>query len=385
MNNAHFQFKNSASFENMIDLTSRARAHHEAKYQKSLRRFPKPGCGQNCHTYLLGVATLGIRAAHSAEEILADIKAAIPAGKRKVGDREIMDAIKRASLDTVPAGNNPSMRPSVEIDRRVRLNKAEAAEVKKRVLSYSNGPVYLDSDEFRTTHDFQIEPQPIMAIHPGAFTMLQLLSELYNPGDPLWIGSEKSVGPDNIRTAAEWITFFGDQQKAILERIGNDGWSSPTPSAFLMDLGLRYSHLVPNPVTGCEGKRKDGGLSLRCDDSIRSFKYAVIDFDNIKKLEEQGEVLHCLCEAMNIRICALIQTGGRNGCGLHAWARIDGVEALKDWNKIVRDGLFPTFEALGADPACANSSRGSRVPGLPRCETGAWQKLLFANREGAAI
>ena len=217
--------------------------------------------------------------------------------------------------------------------------------------------------------------------------MLQLISELYAQDDPLYIGTEhmQDSGKDNIRTAAEWIAFFDGQQKAILERIGNNGWNSPTPSAFLMDLGLRYSHIVPNSVTGCLGKKKDGGLSLRCDGSIRTFNYAILDFDDIKKLEDQGEVLHCLCEAMGIRICALIKTGGRDGCGLHAWVKVAGVETLGDWNKIVRDGLFPTFEALGADPACFNPSRGSRLPGVYRCEKGAWQKLLFVNREGVRI
>lgn len=373
-----------SSFKNLIGAIPGALAFHEAKYQKALKRIPAPGCGQDCHPFLLGVASLGIKAGRSHDAILADIRAAIPSGGRRVPDHEIMAAIKRASLDTVPAGSDPASRPVVEIDRRVKLGEAEAAKVRERVLSYSNGPVELDSDAFRAAHGFQLEPQPIMALYPEAFTMIQMIGALYALDDLLCIGAEymEDSGKENIRPAGEWIECFKGQQKALMERIGNDGWNSPTPSAFLMDLGLRYSHFVPNSVTGCFGMTKAGGLSLRCDGSIRNFNFAVIDFDDIKKLEDQGEALHCLCAATGIRICALTHTGGR---GAHALVRIDGVETLKDWNKIVRDGLFPTFEALGADPACFNPSRGSRLPGVYRCETGRWQKLLFVSKDGVRI
>lgn len=371
------------SFSDMIDLIPGARAQRVARYQKVLGDTPAPGCGLGCHTYLPKVARLGVLAGHTPDGIHSDIKAAIPPGKRRVSDREITDAIHFVLQTTACGGGGSTARPSTEIDRRKRLSKAETAKVRKRVLSYSNGPVELDSDAFRETHGFQIEPQPIMALHPEGFTMLQMLGELFELDDPLYIGPEyiQDSGKDNIRPAGEWIEIFGELQNAILERIGNDGWNSSTPSAFLMDLGLRYSHIVPNSVTGCLGKKKDGGLSLRCDGSIRSFNFAVVDFDDFS-LDKQGEILHCLCEAMGIRICALIHTGGR---GCHAWVKVDGVETLKDWNKIVRDGLFPTFEALGADPACFNPSRGSRLPGVYRCETGRWQKLLFVNREGVRI
>ena len=314
------------------------------------------------------------------------VKAAIPAGGRTVTDKEIRDAINRALVDTIPAGSNPSARPPVEISRRVRMSEAEAAKVRKRVLALSTGPISLDSDAFRRAHRFEFERQAMASLYPEAFNMIQVIRELYAPEDLLYIGPERmGSGLDSIRTAAEWLSFFEEEQHAILERVGNTDWSSSTPSAFLLNLGMRYSHIVPNPVTGCFGKTKGGTDSLRCDDSIRKFPYTVIDFDGHDTLEKHGEILHCLCEAMGIHICALIQTGGRDGCGLHAWVKIDGVETLDAWNEKVRDGLFPTFEALGADPACANPSRGSRLPGVYRWGTDRWQKLLFVSKEGVKI
>ena len=370
-------------FDRLNDLASGALAFHEAKFQAALARIPAPGVGKNCHSSLLGVAMLGIRAGHAPDELVEAIKAAIPSGKRVVSDKEIRDAVNRARVDTVPAGSNPSARPPVEISRRMRLSEAEAAKVKAQVLTYSNGPVNLDSEDFRSAHGFQLEAQPIASLYSEAFTMIQLISTVFEPGDPLYIGPQEMAhgGVENIRTAAEWVAFFKEQQKAILDRVGNTDWNSSTPSAFLLNLGMRYSHIVPNPVTGRFGKTKSGGLSLRCDDSICGFNFATIDFDNFN-LGKQAEIFHCLCEAMDLRICAVVHTGGR---GYHGLVKINGVDSLGAWNEKVRDGLFPTFEALGADPACANPSRGFRLPGVYRWETSAWQKLVFVSKEGVKI
>ncbi len=379
-------FMQDSAFERLIRLVPRACSIYEARFQKSLTRIPTPGFGHGCHKALLGIATRGFIADNTEDEIFAAIKAAIPAGGRMVTDKEIKDAIKRAKLDTVPGGSALSMRPSIKIERRKKLSETEAAKVRKHVLSYSNGPINLDSEDFRNAHGFQLEQQAMSQLYPEAFTMIQLIRELYGPDDLLYIGPEcMGSGLDNIRTATEWLGFFEEQQHAILERVGNTDWNSSTPSAFLLNLGMRYSHIVPNPVTGCFGKTKDEKDSLRCDGSVRDLRYTVIDFDGLDPLEKQGEILHCLCEAMDIRICALIQTGGRDGCGLHAWVKIDGVDSLESWNEKVRDGLFPTFEALGADPACANPSRGSRLPGVYRWKTSVWQKLVFISKEGVKL
>ena len=379
--------QNSAAFERLVNQAHHSRAHYNAIFQKALKNTHVPGYGLGCHPHLLGLSSLGILGGHTDDEIFVAIRGAIPEGRRVVNDKEIWDAIKRAHLDTVPAGSNPSAQPTTRIPSRVKLSKAEAAEVRKHVLSYSNGPVNLDCEEFRRAHGFQLERQPMTLLYPDAFTMPQLIQELFESNDPLYIGPQEMAhgGIDNIRTAAEWLDFFEAQQRSIMERVGNADWNSSTPSAFLLNLGMLNSHIIPNPGTGHFGKTKDGNDSLRCDDSVRVFRHAVIDFDGHDPLEKKGEILHCLCEAMGIYICALIQTGGRDGCGLHAWVKIDGVDSLDAWNKKVRDGLFPVFESLGADPACANPSRGSRLPGVYRWGTDRWQKLLFVSREGVKI
>lgn len=377
----------ASAFKRMVELVPGALSIPKAKFQNYLDKLPPAGAGMDCHPKLLGAATLGFKAGFGADELVDVIKAALKPGGREVSRKEIRDAVERAMQDTISVESNPPTWAAMKNTSRKKLSNAEAAQVRKHVLSYSNGPVNLDSEDFRRAHGIQLEQQPMNLLYPAAFTMTQLISDLFKDDDLLYIGSEMmdGGGRGNILPAEEWTLFFKEQQQAILERVGNTDWNSPTPSAFLLNLGMRYSHIVPNPVTGCFGKTKDGKDSLRCDGSVRDFRYAVFDFDGHDTLEKQGEVLHCLCEAMDIRICALIQTGGRDGYGVHAWVKIDGVDSLESWNEKVRDGMFPTFEALGADPACANPSRGSRLPSVYRWGTSAWQRLVFVSKEGVKI
>ncbi len=66
------------------------------RYQDHLASLPSPG-GNGCHGALLGAANLGIMAGRSLEQIFADLRAAVPQGKRIVTDREITDAVNRAA------------------------------------------------------------------------------------------------------------------------------------------------------------------------------------------------------------------------------------------------------------------------------------------------
>ena len=268
--------QNSAAFDRLVKQAPRSRslAHNEVKFQARLKKIPPAGVVKNCHSSLLGVATLGIRAGHEPDELVELIKAAIPPGKRVVSDKEIRDAINRALVDTVPADSNPSVHATTRVPRRAKLSETEAARIRKLVLSYSTCPVNLDSEDFRRAHGFQLEPQPMAPLYPDAFTMLQLIRELFEDGDLLYIGpvAMELGGVENIRTAAEWLDLFHEQQQVILKRIGADGWNSFTPSGFLLNLGMRYSHIVLNPVFGYPGKKKDGGLDA-CS-SRRTFRGA---------------------------------------------------------------------------------------------------------------
>jgi hypothetical protein len=69
------------------------------KYIKRVRNQRAPGEG--CHHSLLGAANYGIMAGIPPGEIFSDIRASIPAGTRKVHDKEIEEAIQKAARDTL--------------------------------------------------------------------------------------------------------------------------------------------------------------------------------------------------------------------------------------------------------------------------------------------
>lgn len=81
------------------------------RYQNRLRSIPAPGSG--CHVSLLGVANLGIMARKTHEQIFSDIRQAIPRGRRKVSNREIQDAIQRASRDHQPGSQLSQLKPDL--------------------------------------------------------------------------------------------------------------------------------------------------------------------------------------------------------------------------------------------------------------------------------
>ena len=86
-----------ADFENVVSITLFNR------YRAYLASLPSPG-GNGCHPALLGAANLGIIAGVTPKQIFSDLRAAIPAGKRPVANREITDAINRAVQDCETGG-----------------------------------------------------------------------------------------------------------------------------------------------------------------------------------------------------------------------------------------------------------------------------------------
>jgi len=78
---------------------------------------------------------------------------------------------------------------------------------------------------------------------------------------------------------------------------------------------------------------------------------------------------------------ALLDSGGRS---IHGWVRIDAAN-FAEWTRRVESKLFDILTALGADGACKNEARLSRMPGHFRAEKNRWQRLLYLNPVGGPI
>ena len=82
-----------------------------------------------------------------------------------------------------------------------------------------------------------------------------------------------------------------------------------------------------------------------------------------------------------VPVAALIASGGKS---IHAWIRVDCTDR-KEWKELVKGRLYrDVFIPLGADPACSNPSRKSRLPGVVR-PGGGWQEILFLNPQGGSV
>lgn len=351
----------------------------EERYRAALAAMPAPG-GGGCHAALLGVANLGIMTGRNDDAILSDVRLHVPAGRRKVADCEIMDAIHRAHKDTAPLnGTAPRPRPMPPPRRTyaeqvadMLRNPEKAAALQAYIIAAGGGE--LDPEGADVWEASPVRIEAYSGRFPYAGDMLLLLEQLYQPDDVLFIGNRYDAGRENIRTAADWLAFF----RHALAWIGKQ--PAEERQGYFEQLGSQYPHIIPNVLTGQPGAAQSGEKqTLRGDDCVRAFRYIVAEFDELPILK-QGAILRGLCST-GCRIAALIHSGGKS---CHAWIICKDVSSVDEWRKIVKSGLFPMLAASGMDKACSNPARLSRLPGVFRSDKSQWQRLLYlAPEEGA--
>jgi hypothetical protein len=185
-----------------------------------------------------------------------------------------------------------------------------------------------------------------------------LLETLYKDDDLIYSGERYGDGilGDTIRTRDEWITYWGD-----------GGQLAPL--------------LILNPMTGQQGLTKDGKLSFRCDETVKTYRYCVAEFDTQSR-ENQIR----FWSAVKLPIVALIDSGGKS---VHAWlevSKLAKVETPEQWQSEIKGRLYDRLLVpMGVDPACANPSRLSRLPGHYREEKQRYQRLLWLSPAGRSI
>jgi hypothetical protein len=337
----------------------------EGRYLDRLRSMPAPG-GGGCHAALLGVATLGIMAGRDDGTLLADIRAAIPRGTRRVPDGEITAAIRRAHMDTdkgACTGRRSSRQAPIHIALR---DPAEAEACRKKIIDDGGGDLHPDCADIW-------ESSPIRLHHPFTRDAVVMIESLYHPDDLLFIG-RRYDGRENVRTAAAWARFFWDAVN----------WIEIQPKEqhveFFARLGDTYPHIIPNPLTGHPAPTASGDkMTWRGDACIKDYRYILAEFDDLP-WEQQGGVLRGLCRH-GLRIAALLHSGGKS---IHAWLTVSDIATPEEWQATVKGELFQLLALLGVDRACSNPARLSRLPGVYRRDKG-WQRMFYLAPEGGAL
>jgi len=320
-----------------------------AKYQDALRNMPAPGIGCGCHSAIMTVANLGAMAGQTAEEIHGNIRAAIPSGKRRVSDSEIIPAIQKAISDHQGKDTfyiPPKQKPIVSNGITARQRIIEQGTITDEADLWEASPYRLD---WYPSED-----------------AARFLGVMFDPGDLLFIGDRYEAGiiGQNIRTRTEWVEYFQSGGKA-------------------------GPFIIINPLDGIPKPKKSGdGDTLRGDENVKSFKHCLVEFDDLSR-EEQIK----FWSAFKLPIRALIDTGGKS---IHAWVDLSKVAEIiskateiktaEDWNQHIKGNLYDRILApLGVDAACKNPARLSRLPGYFRTENKQFQRLLWLSPTGAKI
>ena len=304
---------------------SRASCPALDRYRDALWNLPPSG-GDGCHVALLRVANLGRRAGVSREQI-AQALAGHVHGTRHVPPSEIAAAVAKA-FNSAPL---PVIaRPTVD---------------GKKLLKFvmERGADFTEADLWNVS--------PVRIDWPPSRDAVEVLRRLYEPEEKLFIGSRHDARPEYIRPASEWIARF------------ESGVAVP-------------EHIIPNPLTGAQGRTKDGKRSYRADSCVERFRFAVVEFDTMSR-EQQ---IH-FWAGVKLPVVALVDSAGRS---VHGWIRIDAANA-GEWTRRVEDKLFGLLTTVGADGACKNEARLSRMPGHVRAETGRWQRLLYLSPAGGPV
>ena len=298
------------------------------RYNDELLHMPASG-GGGCHSSLLRVANFGRLAEVKPNKIAQDLMAYVH-GTRKVTWAEISAAVHKAFNLSSAFPPGPNIRPAV--DGTTLLNA-----ITERGASFTEAELW-ESSPVRIDWDPEIDAT-------------EILRRLYFPEDRLFIGTRHDAAARYIKSVREWIKCF-ESGHAIPE------------------------HIIPNPITGKQGQTKEGKPSFRADSCVSQFKFAVVEFDTLSR-EQQIQ----FWAGVKLPVVALLDSGGKS---VHGWIRIDGANA-DEWTQRVEGSLFNILTAMGADGACKNEARLSRMPGHFRAEKKRRQRVLYLNPIGGPV
>jgi hypothetical protein len=330
------QQQNSTVAQQLRNNNATARATE--KYEQALDRITDTlrTTGSGCHSAIMAAANIGVLTGQTPDRVQADIRAVATGSRRQVQDSEIRDAVDKAVRECVPAATG-SPRPAVRPVRPV-APPFDGMAYRKKLIAQGDGAEEMDFMEL-SGGTLPGEPSEDAAY---------LLTMLYKPSDVLYTGDVYGTKVDTVQ--------------AILERVR--GGSIPP-------------HIIPNPMTGDAVETTTGKRSYRCDAAVSQYRFAVVEFDDLDRASQLA-FWHSIITRKLLNVACLIDSGKKS---IHAWIEVACRDA-QEWRLVVRDGLYHPITgrmaAMGADRACQNPARLSRLPGHQR-EGGRMQQLVYMN------
>lgn len=183
-----------------------------------------------------------------------------------------------------------------------------------------------------------------------------LLAHLYSPHETVNIVTKYTVndkgkanpsGAGKTLTRDEWIEYFRAPGVPFSDA---GAWIRPNPSAL-------------------KGSGHDGAVT---DADTMAHRFLMVESDRLPL-----DVQFTLYSKLPLPIAAIILSGGDSA---HAWLKVDCKDA-DEYRQLAKE-FFDLAESLGFDPANKNSSRLSRLPGVPRkigANKDGQQRLIYLN------
>lgn len=328
--------------------------------------IPPPGTG--CHPALLGAASRGVFANLTDPEILQEIRRSVPAGKRRVDDREILEAIDKArrTITRATGAGQASARMPRQSPVRPAAPSIDWAKVRGNIIAKGGGAIDPDDADIWESSPMRLP------MEPGLQDTVQFLrSGIYSMAEFLYIGN-KMESPKtgeqqkHVKPVSAWAEFF--EQEAV--RIATLGEREQFNAE--LKLGMRFPFVGANPLTGEVGRTLAGEPSFRSDDNVAAFRFLVAEFDKIPKGEQIA-----FFKGLGLAVSAMIDTGGKS---VHCWIRVNARDR-REWEALVENNMFRQLAHLGLDSACKNESRLSRLPGVLRMKEQDGKMVWSGNRQ----
>ncbi len=280
---------------------------------------------------------------------------------------------KNVDLSNLPSNIRSQRIVTPQVPKKDRSKKSEIiADGADHFQGLING--YLD----KATQEelISLSPVPLNLEDGSRQPIVDLLTHLYEPDDQLFIGElftpstyyswEALKDPkerercklayqrQQIKSVCDWLEYFSDDRKDHI-----------------------LPFIKPNPLTGEAVTLADGSQSYIGDGCVAKFQYAIVEFDN-KAISDQIAFWLSMIDRIP-HVAALIHSGNKS---IHGWIDVN-CKDKQSWNEQVENYLFTKIlEPLGADGACKNESRSSRLPGIiyPENNNIRSQKLLYLNQ-----
>jgi hypothetical protein len=302
-------------------------------FQDLLHAFPSPDGG--VHTHIMACANKAAYEDVSQDEAVRLISQHMTRPPRPAN--EVVSSVDKAYAER---GKGYAYTPKVMTAAERSANAEALQQLKARR--------FREMAKDRCTVADLIESSPVdVACAEGfeAFQAGMLLLYMYDRKEVVWCG-EQFETYQGVKTVDEWTDIFLDNQ-------------APPP------------FFVPNPLTGNEEMSKSGKPSFRCDAAVTDYRYALFEVD-LPGITLDDQAAFWMRYKEEIPVASITYSGGKS---LHALIRVD-CRSVEEWDMKVRNGAFRKWEAIGADPACKNPCRLSRLPGHFR-EGKGLQKLLW--------